>query len=107
MCYTFSLGDITGCIRPTPTDSLYFFSCIVFVEDVTCICGSQPKTMEHMLRCPLLEKECDAQDLAEFNNSPKDCIQLWLKHNIYCVRGHEKKKVISTIPDEPKSFMQV
>lgn len=51
-------------------------------EDVTCVCGTEPQTMEHLLRCPLLEQECDAEDLAEFNDSAKDCVQLWLKHNI-------------------------
>ena len=51
-------------------------------EDVTYVCDSEPKTMEHLLRCPLLEKECHAQGLAVFNDSANDCVQLSLKHNI-------------------------
>ena len=33
-------------------------------DDLTCQCGSEPLIMNHLLRCPLLEKECTAQDLA-------------------------------------------
>ena len=51
-------------------------------EDVTCICGIEPQTMEHLLRCPLLEQECKAKDLAENNDTAKNCVQHWLKHNI-------------------------
>ena len=52
-------------------------------EDVTCECGSEPQTMDHLLRCPLLEQECRATaDLAVFNDRAKNCVQLWLKHNI-------------------------
>ena len=51
-------------------------------DDVTCECGSEPQTMEHLLMCPLLEQECHAEDLAEFNDCAKDCVKLWLKHNI-------------------------
>ena len=49
-------------------------------EDVTCEC--EPQNMKRLLRCPLLEHECDAKDLAEFNDSTKDSVQLWLKHYI-------------------------
>ena len=51
-------------------------------EDVTCECGTAPQAMEHLLRCPLLGQQCKAEDLAEYNESAKDCAQLWLKHNI-------------------------
>ena len=53
-------------------------------EDVTCVCDSVmiPQTKEHLLRCLLLEKKCDARGLAKFNDSAKDCVQLSLKHNI-------------------------
>ena len=51
-------------------------------DDVTCVCGSAPQTMDHLLRCPLLEQECNADDLAENNDSAKSCVQFWLKHNI-------------------------
>ena len=50
--------------------------------DTTCICGTEPQTMEHLLRCPNLEQECKAEDLAEYNDIAKSCVQLWVKHNI-------------------------
>ena len=50
--------------------------------DVTCVCRSEPQTMDHLLKCPLLNQECTAEDLAEFNDAAQDCVQLWLKHNI-------------------------
>ena len=40
-------------------------------EDVTYKCGSEPQTMDHLLRCQLLEQECRAADLAEFNDRAK------------------------------------
>ena len=33
-------------------------------------------TMEHLLRCPLLEQVCDAKDLAELNDTAEDCVQV-------------------------------
>ena len=51
-------------------------------EDVTCDCGSEPQTMDHLLRCTLLKQECRVADLVAFNDRAKDCVQLWLKYNI-------------------------
>ena len=44
-------------------------------DDITCVCGSEPQTMKHLLRCPLLEQACDELDLAESNDTAKDCVQ--------------------------------
>ena len=41
-------------------------------DDMTCVCGLEPQTMEHLLRCPLLEQVCDAKDLAELNGNAED-----------------------------------
>ena len=51
-------------------------------DDVTCQCCSEPQTLNHFLRCPLLEKECTSQDLAKFNDCARGCVQHWLKHDI-------------------------
>ena len=50
--------------------------------DVTCVCRSEPQTMDHLLKCPLLSQRCTAEDLAVFNDLAQDCVQLWLKHSI-------------------------
>ena len=70
-------------------------------DDATCECGTEPNLwntlemssiygtllrcplfMEHLLRCPLLEHDCKVEDLAEYNECARNCVQLWLKHNI-------------------------
>jgi hypothetical protein len=51
-------------------------------EDDICVCKSEQQTMAHILRCPLLEQECKADDLAEYNDVAKSCVQLWQNHNI-------------------------
>ena len=51
-------------------------------EDVTCACGSEPQTMEYLLRCPHLGHKCDAEDLSVLNERAKNCVQFWLNHNI-------------------------
>ena len=51
-------------------------------DDAMCECGTEPQSMEHLLRCPLLEHDCKAEDLAEYNKCARNCVQLWLKHNI-------------------------
>ena len=48
--------------------------------------------MEHLLRCPLLEHEYKAEDLAECNECARNYVQLWLKHSIWHMHGHDKKK---------------
>ena len=42
-------------------------------------------TTAHPLRCPLLEHDCKAEDLAEYNECARNSVQLWLKHNKVCV----------------------
>ena len=32
--------------------------------DTACECGTLEQTMQHLLRCPLLENECSLEDLA-------------------------------------------
>ena len=49
-------------------------------EDVTRVCGSEPETMEHLLRCPRLGHKCDTEDLSVFNDRAKNCVQFWLNH---------------------------
>ncbi len=51
-------------------------------DDVNCVCGTEPQTMEHLLRCPLLEQTCNPEGLAEYNDVAKECVQLWQKHSI-------------------------
>ena len=41
-------------------------------------CDTTTQTMHHLLKCPILEQECTAEDLAAYNNTAQKCIQLWL-----------------------------
>ncbi len=59
-------------------------------DDVNCVCGTEPQTMEHLLRCPLLEQTCNPEDLAEYTDVAKECVQLWQTQYLMC--GHDKKK---------------
>ncbi|KAJ8402916.1 hypothetical protein AAFF_G00362300 [Aldrovandia affinis] len=44
----------------------------------TCDCGTEPQTMEHLLRCPLLGGPCTAKDLALNNTKAQQCTNHWL-----------------------------
>ena len=37
--------------------------------DTACECGTSEQTMQHLLRCPLLENECSLEDLATANEN--------------------------------------
>ncbi len=47
--------------------------------DTTCECGQSPENTNHMLRCPLLTQSCTLDDLAQFNNAAKQCVDRWKK----------------------------
>ena len=51
-------------------------------SDTTCQCGTEQQDMTHLIRCPLLERQCTMPDLAEFNDSVKACVSHWLKMKI-------------------------
>ena len=50
-------------------------------DNCLCECGTE-ETMAHLLRCPRLENTCGLEDLVEYNDSAKKCVQLWLKSGI-------------------------
>ena len=41
--------------------------------DTACECGTSEQTMQHLLRCPLLENECSLEDLATANEKALHC----------------------------------
>ena len=43
-----------------------------------CDCETEPQTMEHLLKCPLLKEPCTAADLAQFSSRAQQCVQHWL-----------------------------
>ena len=47
-------------------------------DDLDYDCGSESQTMQHLLRCPLLEQVCSADDLATHNDIARNCVQQWL-----------------------------
>lgn len=47
-------------------------------DDTMCECGESTQTMEHLLKCRLLEQECTPEDLMEYNDTAKDCVRLWM-----------------------------
>ena len=53
--------------------------------DTACQCGISEQTMQHLLRCPLLENECSLEDLATANDKALHCARAWL--NIWLSSG--------------------
>jgi hypothetical protein len=47
-------------------------------QDTVCECGTAPQTMEHLLACPQMGQHCTHEDLAEFNDSARHCVNYWL-----------------------------
>ena len=45
--------------------------------DTACKCGTSEQTMQHLLRCPLLENECSLEDLATANEKALHCARAW------------------------------
>ena len=45
--------------------------------DTTCECGQGPETTAHMLQCPLLAHACTLDDLLQFNDIAKHCVDKW------------------------------
>ena len=45
--------------------------------DTACECGTSEQTMQHLLRCPLLENECSLEDLATANKKALHCARAW------------------------------
>ena len=45
--------------------------------DTACACGTSEQTMQHLLRCPLLENECSLEDLATANEKALHCARAW------------------------------
>ena len=45
--------------------------------DTACECGTSEQTMQHLLRCPLLENECSLEDLATANEKAPHCARAW------------------------------
>ena len=45
--------------------------------DTTCECGTSEQTMQHLLRCPLLENKCSLEDLSTANEKALHCARAW------------------------------
>ena len=45
--------------------------------DTACECGTSEQTMQHLLRCPLLENECSLEHLATANEKALHCARAW------------------------------
>ena len=45
--------------------------------DTACECGTSEQTMQHLLRCPLLENKCSLEDLSTANEKALHCTRAW------------------------------
>ena len=45
--------------------------------DTACECGTSEQTMQHLLRCPLLENKCSLEDLSTANEKALHCARAW------------------------------
>ena len=50
-----------------------------FNGDTTCECGLATENTSHMLQCTLLAHPCTLDDLLEFNDTARACIERWKK----------------------------
>ena len=48
-----------------------------YTGDLSCNCGTETPTMEHLLQCPLLKTPCSRDDLSIFNDTAQKCVKLW------------------------------
>ena len=44
--------------------------------DPSCNCGTETRTMEHLLQCPLLKTPFSRDDLSIFNDTAQKCVEL-------------------------------
>ena len=58
-----------------------------------CECGTSEQTMQHLLRCPLLENECSLEDLATANEKALHCARAWPSVHMtkFGDDGHERR----------------
>ena len=61
--------------------------------DTACECGTSEQTMQHLLRCPLLENECSLEDLATANEKALHCLCKSLAKHMtqFGDDGHERR----------------
>ena len=57
--------------------SFFMFHSVSCIADTVCECGTSEQTMQHLLRCPLLENECSLEDLATANEKAPHCARAW------------------------------
>ena len=57
--------------------SLLMFHSVSCIADTVCECGTSEQTMQHLLRCPLLENECSLEDLVTANEKALHCARAW------------------------------
>ena len=73
---------ITGCLKPTHTNSLPVLAGIAPSEvgfsngQETCDCGNR-LTMQHLLVCPMMDTVCSHQDLTTANDIAIGCARHW------------------------------
>ena len=59
--------------------------------DTACECGTSEQTMQHLLRCRLLENECSLEDLATANEKALHCARAWPNMTQFRDDGHERR----------------
>ena len=57
--------------------------------DTTCDCGVSSENTRHMLECPLLAHSCSLDDLLQFNETAKQCVEQWKT----AVWWHDEEKI--------------
>ena len=48
-----------------------------FEGDVTCECGLATENTAHMMQCTLLARPCSLDDINNFNDIAKKCVDRW------------------------------
>ena len=48
-----------------------------WVTNTTCRCGADDDSVQHRLKCSLLDEPCSTTDLCQFNKNARQCVELW------------------------------
>ena len=72
-----SFGNLNSAQKSGDKRTLWQPICYADTADTACECGTSEQTMQHLLRCLLLENKCSLEDLATANEKALHCARAW------------------------------
>ena len=74
--------------------------------DLNCECSTGLQTVHHLLKCPLLEQICPAEDLTAYNDAVHKSIQHWL-YSIWCFVDLIRRQLLHKTKLRWRSALQI